>query len=131
MDNTYEYWWGADDCVGEAFAAEQGVGGELRTLLRERGLVPEGHAVVRADIWLTNDSGGETRAPYIEAFLFDGTGYDDLHSAAEDVIASEHLPLKKVVVELTAEQALGLFVRFKIILSPRDVIFEGVKDSLV
>ncbi len=131
QEQTFEDYCGDDDWAGDVFASEQGASVDLRTLLREHKLVPEGHAVVRADLWIGNDSPGKPKAAFVEAFLFDGTDYDDPQAAVENAMAGAPLPLKQIVVELTVEQALSLFVQLKFRLEPRDVIFEGVRPGQV
>jgi hypothetical protein len=69
--------------MGTAYADDAEGGVALRRMLHERGLIPPEHIVFGVDLWLTNDGGSKPKykAPYVELFILNTTGFTDAESA--------------------------------------------------
>jgi hypothetical protein len=79
------------------------------------------------DLWLTNDGGGKPKykAPYVEVFVLDTTGFTDAESAVAHALKSGDLHLGQLFVELKPEEIARFFKRCRISLVPREIFTAG------
>ena len=117
----------ADDWMGTAYADDAEGAVALRRLLHDRGLIPPNHIVFGVDLWLTNDGGGKPKhkAPYVEVFVLDTTGFTDAESAVAHALKSGDLHLGQLFVELKSEEVARFFRRCRISLVPREIFTAG------
>ncbi len=95
----------------------------LSDLLLQRGLRTEQEFLVGAKLWVGENHGNSLAGVYVTAFLFDGTGFDNVAKAIADAGAA--LKLKRVDVDLTLEEFVCLFKRFAVSLSDPHFGLEG------
>jgi hypothetical protein len=117
----------SDDWMGTAYADDAEGAVALRRLLHDRGLIPPAHIVFGIDLWLTNDGGGESKhkAPYVEVFVLDTTGFADAGSAVAHALKSGDLHLGQLFVELKQEEVSRFFKRCRVSLVPREIFTAG------
>jgi hypothetical protein len=113
--------------MGTAYADDAEGAVALRRLLHDRGLIPPAHIVFGIDLWLTNDGGGESKhkAPYVEVFVLDTTGFADAGSAVAHALKSGDLHLGQLFVELKQEEVSRFFKRCRVSLVPREIFTAG------
>jgi len=99
----------------------------LSDLLLQRGLRANNEFLVGAKLWVGENHGNKLAGVYVTAFLFNGTGFDDVSKAIAD--AGNALTLKKVDVDLTLEEFVSLFKRFAVSLSDPHFGLEGREFS--
>lgn len=95
----------------------------LADLLLKRGLRTDKEFVVGAQLWVGENHANKLAHVHVSAFLFDGTGFDNVAAAIAD--AGDALKLKKVDIEVTLEEFVCLFKRFAVSLSDPHFGLEG------
>jgi len=117
----------AYDWMGTAYADDAEGAVALTRLLHDRELVPTEHIVFGIDLWLTNDGGGKPKhkAPDVEAFVLDTTGFTDAESAVAHALKSGDLHLGQFFVELKPEEVSRFFKRCRISLVPPEIFTAG------
>jgi hypothetical protein len=102
--------------MGAAYADDAEGAVALRRMLRDRGLISPEHIVFGVDLWLTNDGGGKPKykAPYVEVFVLNTTGFTDAESAVAHALKSGDLHLGQLFVELKPEEVSWFFKRCRI-----------------
>ncbi|MBF3417203.1 hypothetical protein ISF41_12615 [Burkholderia pseudomallei] len=114
------------DWTGTA-SADRSDATTLSALLLERGLRTEEEFLVGAKLWVGENHGNKLAHVSVDAYLFNGTGFDDVSAAIAD--AGDALKLKRVSVELTLEEYICLFKRFAVSLSDPHFELEGREFS--
>lgn len=101
----------------------------LSDLLLRRALRTEQEFLVGAKLWVGENHNNKLAHVYVSAFLFDGTGFDNVSKAIAN--AGDALKLKKVDVDLTLEEFVCLFKRFAVSLSDPHLKLETREFSIV
>ncbi|OJA25436.1 hypothetical protein [Burkholderia ubonensis] len=114
------------DWTGTA-SADRSDATTLSDLLLQRGLRTEEEFLVGAKLWVGENHNNKLAHVFVHAYLFDGTGFDDVSAAIAE--AGDALKLKRVSVELTLEEYICLFKRFAVALSDPHFDLEGREFS--
>jgi hypothetical protein len=95
----------------------------IHDLLREKGMIFEDEFPVGLEFYIGENHNGEVQEPYLSVLLLDRPNYD---TVAEEVKATTGpLTFRKVRVDLTLNEFLGLFKRFSVTLSLRGLDIAG------
>lgn len=99
-------------------AADDDGKNDIRDFLVSKGLLDrDTDFLIAVDVWVGENHNGVVKTPHINALIYDGTGVDNL--AAEISAAPDPLQVKRVSVDLTLEEFVGLFKRFNVSLTHR------------
>jgi len=112
-----------NDWKGTA-AADEGHDPWFRALLLTKGLIDDKSFVVAIKFY----SGESFDKPWIQAVIADGTGYDDVNT---QITSADTLRFKEVDVELSLDEFFGVFKRFNIVLTSRDLGLDGREYEVV
>jgi hypothetical protein len=112
-----------DDWVGTA-AADNAHPEDLAKFLEAKELLDrKTEFLVATSIWIGENNNGVVRPPYIDAFI---APRSDFESVAEHLKSEpDPLDLKRVHVELTLEEFIGLFKRFNVVLTKKGLNLNG------
>ena len=93
-----------------------------------RGLISETDFLVGIHLWIGENRPGVVQPPYVTAFLLEGI---DNFESAEAALRSmrDPLDLKRVRVNLTLNEFMGLFKRFSIAIAARGLDITGREIS--
>jgi len=100
-----------DDWKGTA-AADDGDLKSLSSHLRDTGIAKENEFLVSSSVWVGENHGNRLGSITISAFLLevpDGANVDAILNSTEGPI-----PVREVELEMTLEQYIGFFKRFKV-----------------
>lgn len=100
-------------------AADNADQNDLRDLLAAKNLFDrEKEFLLGASLWIGENHGGKVQAPYVSAIItpLDNT-YDNLDTKLGALRGP--IPVRRVEIELTLEEFIGLFKRFAIVLTTR------------
>ena len=89
-------------------AADDADGVAVRKYLRERSLISDKELIVGIKL-LVDD--GQVDKPFIQVLVIDAVGYD---SVAEILRANDTIILRKIDLDLSLSQFVGLFNRFSV-----------------
>lgn len=97
---------------------------DIHELLRSKGAYDyTKEAVIGVRLWIGENHGGHVEAPYVTALIVDAAGYGDVPK----LLASQDgpIPVKRVELELTLEEFMGLFKRFSVVLTKSGLDLDG------
>ncbi|TIN10366.1 hypothetical protein [Mesorhizobium sp.] len=109
-------------------AADNADNRSIQKFLRDRGELGDGAYVVGIRLFIGENRGGKVERPWLRAVVADGSGYDDVKA---QVSAAGTLRFKEIDIELSLEEFFGLFKRFSIVLTSRDMGLEGREYEIV
>jgi hypothetical protein len=112
------------DWTGTA-AADNADKNDLSDLLAAKKVFDrEKEFLLGASLWIGENHGGKVQSPHITAIItsLDNT-YDDLLPKLEAV--NGPIPVRRIDVELSLEEFIGLFKRFAAVLTRRGLGLEG------
>lgn len=113
-----------DDWEGTA-AADESDGVKMRDLLEKSRVIKAGEFVVAIELFVGESHKGKVEKPYIDVLLFKKADFDTAAAAIKSI--PDPLPLRKVRVDLSLEEFIGLFKRFSVTLSRRGLDLVGRK----
>ena len=106
-----------DDWEGTT-AADDASPRSLGKLLEDRGLMdPQTEFLVAADLWIGESHDGKLASPAVHCLVTKGANYDDVATSLSN--QSDPLTFRVIDVQLTLEEFLGLFKRFRVVLTRR------------
>lgn len=93
-------------------------------LLLGKRLITETDFLIGIHVWIGENHEGRVQPPYITAYLLEGI---DNYESAEAALHAmpDPLDLKRVRINLTLNEFIGLFKRFSIAISPRGLDITG------
>jgi hypothetical protein len=97
---------------------------DIHALLREKDAYDSTkEIVIGVKLWIGENHGGKVQAPYVTALIVDADGYDNVPGmlASQD----DPIPVKRVELELTLEEFMGLFKRFGVVLTTKGLGLTG------
>ncbi|CAN7501003.1 hypothetical protein [Mesorhizobium caraganae] len=106
-----------NDWKGTA-AADEADNSSAQEFFRKRGVPKDGFVVAIRAYYLSI----APKIVSVRAVYADGDGYDTVNS---QVTSAETLQLKELDIELTFEEFFGLFKRFNIVFTSKDMGLEG------
>lgn len=113
----YNDWKGAS-------AADDADSISLSRYLKNEGLINEGEFLIAASLWVGENHGGKLGVVGVRAFLYaKESTFEDVKSALN--AEQGPIPVRVVEVELTLDEYVGLFKRFAVILTRKDLNIEG------
>ncbi|MBN3738073.1 hypothetical protein [Burkholderia sp. Tr-20355] len=95
----------------------------ITEFLRKNGQVKDNEFVVGANLWVGENHAGKLGRTAVTAYVIDLDGHRTVPEAI--AAAGDALQLRKVAVDVTLEQFLGLFKRFSVSLSAPELAIEG------
>ena len=98
-------------------AADESDGVKMRYLLEKSGALKADEFVVAIELFVGESHRGKLVKPYIDVLLFNKADFDT--AAAGIKAAPDPLLLRKVRVDLSLDEFIGLFKRFAVTLSRR------------
>src|SRR5260370_896943 len=108
----------------EGTAAADDAHADLREYLEGKKLINPNEFLIAASLWVDEDFAD------IEVFAFQGRNDFESVKAALAAIRGP-IPVRKVNVKLTPKEFIGLFKRFAIVLTWKDLKLEGHEYSVV
>jgi hypothetical protein len=88
-------------------------------LAEKKQLDPEREMLVGVELGIGENHRGKVAAPYVDAVIIEGKCFDDV--AAQLKRQPDQISVRKVHVKLTLQEFMGLFKRFSIVLTQRDM----------
>lgn len=110
-----------NDWIGTS-AADNADKNSIHDYLRGKKLVTENEFPVGIEVFIGENHGGKVKPPYIHVLVIDKSDYE---TAAAALGKPDPLHLRKVDIEITLEEFIGLFKRFSVALSPRGINITG------
>jgi hypothetical protein len=111
------------DWTGTA-AADNADQNDLRDLLAAKKVFDrEKEFLLGASLWIGENHGGKVQAPFVSAIITPlDNAYDNLELKLEALQGP--IPVRRVEVELTLDEFVGLFKRFAVVLTTRGLDLE-------
>ncbi len=106
-------------------AADESDGVKMRDLLTQSGVINTDEFVVAIELFVGESHNGKVEKPHIQALLLKKDRFDSAAAAIKSM--PDTLPLRKVRVDLTLEEFIGLFKRFSVTLSRSGLDLVGRK----
>lgn len=109
-------------------AADESDGVKMRQLLEKSGALKAEEFVVAIELFVGESHRGKVAQPYINALLYNKADFDTVAAAIMATTGPVHL--RKVRVDISLDEFLGLFKRFAVTLSRRglDLIEREYKE---
>jgi len=95
---------------------------DLADLLRDRKVLTEQQFLVGVRVFVGENHDGKVRVPFIEAYAVDKGDFDSVKAALAST--PDPLDLKRVKLELTMDEFLGLFKRLEVVLTRTGLALE-------
>lgn len=97
---------------------------DLYHLLVSKSLIDKDNEfLLGATLWIGENHGGKIQAPYVAAIV---TPLDNTHDNLQEKLEAHGgpIPVRRVELELTIEEFIGLFKRFAVVLTTRGLDLE-------
>lgn len=107
------------DWIGTS-AADSADRGAIDDFVKKKGLIKHGEVLLGFSMYVGENHGGKVRPPYIYFFFFDREDYENAKAALASM--SDPVDLRRVRVDLTIEEFIGLFKLFSISMSLRNIL---------
>ncbi|MGD0110183.1 MAG: hypothetical protein ABSC06_40150 [Rhodopila sp.] len=104
-------------------AADDADNRALRSFLQEKGLSKGTDFLVGIDLWIGENHHGRVQEPTVTALVIEGL--EDHADVSEFIKQKNPIPMKRIDIEITLNEFMGLFKRFKVVLSPPSL---GLED---
>jgi hypothetical protein len=114
-----------NDWKGTA-AADDPHPGDLRGLLRDRRLITDDEFVVGMEVWIGENHAGQVAPASIRVLAIRAADFGQ----AQSKLAAGPVVVRKIDLELSLEEFIGLFKRVSIKLAWRDLPLSGLYDVL-
>ncbi len=106
-----------NDWTGTA-SADNADAKDFYELLEKKGLMDrDKDFLIGLTLWIGENHGGDVKPPYISAVFVSGNLYDEIEPKLQ--AAADPIQTRKVDVELTLNEFVGLFKRFAVVLTAR------------
>jgi hypothetical protein len=97
--------------------------GDVRDLLEAKGVLADDEFIIAVAFYVGENRPGRVQAPAVHVLIAQGGDYDTV--AAWVKAMPDPLPLRRVDLELSTEEFLGLFKRFNVVLTRRGLDLTG------
>lgn len=105
------------DWTGTA-SADDADANAIRDLLVARGIMNrDKDFLIGITLWIGENHGGKVQPPSISAVFFAGNKFDEIEPLLRK--KADPIPTRRVDVELTLNEFMGLFKRFAVVLTQR------------
>lgn len=104
-------------------AADDSDGVKVRVLLEKSGAIKAHEFVVAIELFVGESHKGRVAKPYIDALLFNKPTFDTVAAAIGSM--PDPLPMRKVRVDISLDEFIGLYKRFSVTLSRRGLNLVG------
>lgn len=110
-----------NDWKGTA-AADSADHASVQSYLKDKGYLGDEAFVVGFRVWFGANHGDVVTTISVRALVADGTGFDNVNA---QVTSADVLRLKELNLELPIGEFFGLFKRFNLVLTSRDLGLDG------
>jgi hypothetical protein len=106
-------------------AADNGDTKTLSRFLEEKGLINENEYLLSTSVWIGENHDGKIGGVGISAYLYT----PPLNTTIDVAIASASgpIPVRMVKLEISLEEYIGLFKRFKVVFTPKYIDLVGLE----